>query len=77
MEDAYNMHTKRKARRNTKPWWESKTVWVNSLTLIVLFLTTLVDLDIPADWEKAIVGIIALLNVFLRFITSQALENYK
>jgi hypothetical protein len=77
MDDALTRHAKRKARMGTKPWWESKTVWINSLTLIVLLLTTLADLDIPADWEKAVLGIVALLNVLLRFITSQTLRNYK
>lgn len=56
-----------------KPWWQSKTIWVNALTLAVLIIGVLVTQDgvIPESWLKWLAAVSAVVNVVLRFITEQ------
>lgn len=61
--------------QESKPFWQSKTFWVNFLTLLVSVLTLIVG----NEWVKenpAIVSIVGVvitgLNVVLRFLTNQA-----
>jgi len=68
-----------------KPWYQSKTVWAQLITLAVaiasLFVEPLVltQLGLPpvlADHYRAwLLMVIAVLNVLLRFVTSQPLAG--
>jgi hypothetical protein len=58
--------------KSPKPWYESRMIWLNTLTAAVAVLVTLGDQSIISDSPKAsgaILGAISVLNVVLRFIT--------
>lgn len=60
-----------------KPWYLSKTVWVNVLTLIVAILGLLAGNDLIAQHPQVVAAIassVAAINVLLRFLTSDALS---
>lgn len=55
-----------------KPFWASKTLWVNGLALIAM-IAGVFKLDIGLDAEtqaQIIVGVMAVVNVILRLVTS-------
>ena len=55
-----------------KPWWESKTVWVNVLSVLVLALNSTDVISIfPPSWTPRLAGLLALANIVLRFVSSQ------
>lgn len=62
-----------------KKWHESKTIWINALTLAVSVLTEIAASDLLSTQEKVVIAItgivIPIINVFLRFITSQPIEK--
>ena len=56
-----------------KDWWQSKTVWVNLLTLVLSILLFLQGEQwiINNPETVALIGTaIGILNIFLRFLTS-------
>lgn len=55
-----------------KPFWQSKTVWINAVAIFAAILesTEIVDL-IPADWQAAIPALLAVANIILRTVTHQ------
>lgn len=59
-----------------KPWWQSKTVWLNFVATIVAGLTAFVPqlqpLMTTQNFALFSLGV-GLANVALRFITTQAL----
>jgi hypothetical protein len=61
-----------------KNWWESKVVWLNILTFIVAALLLVAaptfPVQIPEPWINGILGVVALLNLGLRFITSEPIK---
>lgn len=63
---------------DTKNWWASKTVWLNVLTFVVAALVLVAGPDfpvaIPEDVAKYILGVVALLNLGLRFITETPIK---
>jgi hypothetical protein len=54
-----------------KPWWESKTLWINALTLLVMVLGTVAQWPELADYAPQIAGAVAVINMLLRFITNR------
>lgn len=54
-----------------KPWWTSKTLWVNALTLVALILGTVIQWPELADYGAQIAGVLAIVNTVLRFITDR------
>jgi hypothetical protein len=57
-----------------KPWYKSKTVWINVLTLLALILSTIMqwpDLQAQATY---IAYALTIVNLILRFITTTKLE---
>ena len=72
-----------RAKKNSggimKNWYESKTVWVNILTLalgiIGIFVTSATDLGIPPQTVAILTGIVVpIINVVLRFITNEGIK---
>jgi len=61
--------------KTTKPVWASKTLWANGVALIGSIAFAFgVDLGLDAQAQASIVtGIMAILNIVLRFTTSKAL----
>ena len=59
-----------------KPFWKSKTVWVNGLTLLASGLTMFATSE---SLDPKIVGYITglalpIVNVFLRFVTKEPIK---
>lgn len=54
-----------------KPWWTSKTLWVNALTLIVMILGTVAQWPEFSAYSGHIAGVLAIVNMALRFITDR------
>ncbi len=61
----------------TKPFWASKTLWVNLIMLIATVGTTFGwDLGLSAETQVAVVGaIMGVANLILRFMTSSAIGS--
>ena len=58
-----------------KPFWQSKTFWVNVIAVLILVADYLfTNQIIPAEWGVLALGI---LNIILRFMTSQAVTTSK
>ena len=55
-----------------KPWFASKTLWINGLALVAsIGATTGFDLGLTAEVQTSIVtGIMALVNIVLRLTTN-------
>lgn len=56
----------------TKPWYKSKTLWVNGLTLIAAIAGAFgIDLGLDDETKTTIVaGALAVANVVLRLVTN-------
>ena len=54
-----------------KNWYQSRTIWVNALAAVFLFVQKQFGLDIPEDMQ---LSLLALLNVWLRFDTEDAVK---
>ncbi len=55
---------------DSKPWWQSRTLWVNGLTAAVTILTWAGGI-VPPEWQPAVTLGLAAVNFALRFITTQ------
>jgi hypothetical protein len=55
-----------------KPWWASKTIWVNIIAAVAAISTAFgLDLGLDAEQQTAIVGgVMAVVNVGLRLVTT-------
>lgn len=56
-----------------KKWWQSKTVWVNVVVLALAIVGVFLDYKVFDERILAIVA--AVLNVVLRFITTDAIKR--
>ncbi len=54
---------------DTKPWYLSKTIWINCLTLAATMIGDMSG-QLPEGWSQYSVAALAIVNVALRFITS-------
>jgi len=66
----------------TKPWYQSKTIWVNLITLLIsiigIVITSATDLGISPEVVVVLTGVIVpVLNLFLRTITEQPITLKK
>ena len=52
-----------------KPWYMSKTIWINVLTVLVTSIT-IYEGVMPQAWLAYIVPGLAVVNVILRFLTT-------
>ena len=54
-----------------KPFWASKTLWVNFIALVTAISTAFgVDLGLNPETQVAIVGtVMSVVNIVLRFVT--------
>jgi hypothetical protein len=58
----------------TKPVWQSKTLAVNGLILVLAVLDAAQALPIPATWAPYIIAAASVLNVVLRLTTNTGLS---
>lgn len=54
-----------------KPWYHSKTMWVNILTLLVMILGTVSQWPEFSAYTGQIAGALAIVNILLRFLTDR------
>jgi len=57
-----------------KRWYKSKTVWINVLTLIAMILATVGAWTEMQDMAPQIAYALAIVNVLLRFVTSESVR---
>lgn len=60
---------------DAKPWWQSITIWINILGIIVMILTGILELEFLAsipNLQAWILGILGVLNVILRVMKTVA-----
>lgn len=66
----------------TKPFWESRTVWFNALTMVAALLVLLMEmsaagtLPFSVDARWIVLGQ-AIINLVLRFVSNQPLTRSK
>lgn len=56
---------------NSKPWWASKTIWANVLSLIATIATVFgLDLGLTPEVQATIIaGVVSIVNIVLRGVT--------
>ena len=55
-----------------KPWYTSKTLWVNLLAVIG---SVVIGTQVTTEtWAEISVGLLALVNVILRLVTGEAVS---
>lgn len=62
---------------NAKPWYQSKTIWFNAVTLIVAGASVLLDPALVQD-SRIVAGatvVITMGNVALRILTNVPIEG--
>jgi len=59
---------------DTKPFWASKTLWVNAIALVAAISGAFgIDLGLDPETQTAIVGaVMSVVNIVLRFVTKSA-----
>lgn len=60
------------AAKTAKKWWQSKTIWINSITAATATITVLAGQQIVTDHPAIAAGLVAALgglNIALRLIT--------
>lgn len=57
-----------------KPWYLSKTVFVNALTAIATVMAQMADV-LPPEWAPKIVTALAVVNLILRVVTTQPITK--
>ena len=62
-----------------KPWYKSRTIWANALTLVVAVLGVLVASELVqrnATLVLVLTGVVVpVINVFLRWLTDQPITS--
>ena len=58
-----------------KPWYESKTIWVNVLTLVGVVISSVTAWPELQQYGAQLATALAIVNVLLRLITSEGITN--
>ena len=58
----------------TKSWWQSKTIWINVLTLIVVIVTQLMGWEELKAYAPELLITSNVINLVLRVISTAAIE---
>ncbi len=53
-----------------KLWFESKTLWVNFIGLLIVVLTYFGTINFPFLSVETLAALLAILNIILRFVTT-------
>jgi len=58
-----------------KKWYLSKTLWTNAMVMVAALLAGMGVVEIPlADQGAVVAGVLAVVNVVLRALTSTGIE---
>ena len=58
-----------------KPFWKSKTLWVNIIAIAGILLYNQYGIDLDAETQAAAVtSVLAVINIILRIFTSQPIK---
>jgi len=57
-----------------KPWYESKTVWVNIVSLVVVVIGTMAGWQEMKDYAPTLIAAVNVLNLLLRLVTYEAIK---
>lgn len=57
-----------------KHWYESKTIWINILTLLAMVLSAIAGWEEFKDIAPNLLVGVNVLNIALRFITSEGIK---
>jgi uncharacterized membrane protein len=57
-----------------KPWYESKTLWVNIISLVVVVIGTMAGWQEMKDYAHELLGAVNVLNLVLRLVTYEAVK---
>jgi uncharacterized membrane protein len=60
--------------QTTKPWWQSKTIWINVLTLMVTLIAQLMGWEELKAYTPELLIASNAINLVLRFISTAAIE---
>lgn len=61
-----------------KPWWESKTIWANILTVAIAILLLVADVpDLSPDMRAGLLLAVGIAGIFLRVVTDQPIAAKK
>lgn len=58
-----------------KPWYKSKTIWVNVLTILAVLITSVTSWPDMQQYGAQLATALAVVNVMLRLITSEGITN--
>jgi len=59
-----------------KPWYLSKTLWVNAITMVIAIINANMHF-LPVEWTTYGVAVVSALNVILRLLTGQPIVGSK
>ena len=58
--------------KEMKPFWASKTLWVNVIAVIASITVTLGLFDLTPELQATIIGVVmGIVNIALRFVTDK------
>ena len=59
-----------------KPWYQSKTIWLNVVTVLIVSLTAISrEMGLTATQLEIIAVIVAVLNIALRVLTDRRVSG--
>ena len=58
-----------------KPWYESKTIWVNVLSVVIVLVTSIMAWPDMQQYGAQLTTMLAVVNVVLRLITSEGIGD--
>jgi hypothetical protein len=59
---------------NNKEWYQSKTIWINILSLVVLVLSTMAGWVELKDMAPQMLFAVNIINIGIRFLTSGGIK---
>lgn len=61
---------------DSKPFWASKTIWINLIALVASLLAAFGVADWDAELQASIVGVVmTIVNIVLRFVTDKPVST--
>lgn len=58
----------------SKQWWESKTIWVNILTLVAMIISQIMGWEDMKSYAPTLLIVSNAINLVLRFISTAPIK---